>query len=180
MQWSREAGTESMRTADLVLSRRTRQNHALEHATVSILAREIPGLAVSARSNSRGFVIFADLDDELVRRASCEALERLRAGEVNLAIHPNCGTNLAVGISLVMLGSLVALTSLRRSTRVASAVGSTAAGVVAARPLGQVVQRHITTLADMRGMQVSGVRSKRLWRRRVVEVLTGDTPGMAA
>src|SRR5215469_18276592 len=99
-----------MEAGDLLFGRRIRQNHALEHATVTILTRQRPGLAVSARSNSRGFTIFADLDPLLVRRSCDEALARLRAGESSLAIHPNCGTNLSVGMSLAMVGSLFGLT----------------------------------------------------------------------
>src|SRR5215831_7679005 len=112
---------DDMQAGDLLFGRRIRQNHALEHATVTILARDIPGLGVSARSNAHGFTIFAALDTDHVRRAADEALHRLRAGEAELAIHPNCGTNLAVGTSFVVLGSLLALTAVRQRTRLASA-----------------------------------------------------------
>ena len=98
-----------MELGDLLMGRRIRQNHALEHATVSILSAHTPGLAVSARANYHGFTIFADLDLDSVRRASAEALARLRAGERELAIHPNCGTNLAVGTSVMLAGWLFAL-----------------------------------------------------------------------
>src|SRR5579859_1301577 len=108
-----------MEAGDLLLTRRVRQNHALEHATVTILTNDLPGLSVSARSNLRGFTIFADLDPVLVRRAADEAMERLRAGEAELAIHPNCGTNLAVGMSIALLGSLWSLTAMRQRTRLA-------------------------------------------------------------
>src|SRR5579862_5480220 len=107
-----------MQAADLVFSRRVRQNHALEHATVTLLTRDDHDLSVSARSNARGFTIFADLDPLTVRAASEEALLRLCSGEVELAIHPNCGTNLAVGTSVLMVGSLVGLTALRVRTRI--------------------------------------------------------------
>ena len=161
-----------MDAGDLLFGRRIRQNHALEHATVTILTRDRPDLACSARSNSHGFTIFAALDPDLVRKAADEALARLRAGEAELAIHPNCGTNLAVGTSLAMIGSLFALTAIRPRTRIASAVASSLAGIMAARPLGQVVQRHVTTLPDLHDVRVVTVRQKRLFGRTVVEVLT--------
>ncbi|MGH2515705.1 MAG: DUF6391 domain-containing protein [Ktedonobacterales bacterium] len=161
-----------MQAGDLLFSRRIRQNHALEHATVTLLTREQPSLAVSARANSRGFTIFANLDPLLVRRRCDEALARVRAGESSLAIHPNCGTNLAVGMSLAMIGSLFGLTALHPRTRVASAIGSLFTGLVLARPLGRLVQRHITTLADLGDMRILSVTSRRLWGRQVVEVLT--------
>jgi hypothetical protein len=166
-----------MRTADLVFGRRIRQNHALEHGTVTILTRRQPGLVVSARSNARGFTIFADLDPDLVRGACTEALGRLRDGEAELAIHPNCGTNLAVGTSLAMIGSLFALTAVRPRTRVASAVASSLAGIFAARPLGRVVQRHVTTLQEVDDLRVVSVATRRLFGRRVVEVLTAAGSG---
>lgn len=165
-----------MQLADLFLARRIRQNHALEHATVTLLAERIPGLAVSARSNTRGFTIFADLDLEAVRANCAEALRRLRAGEAELAIHPNCGTNLAVGASVAMVGSLFALTALRPRIRVASALMSSLAGWMAARPLGEVVQRRVTTLPDLRDVRIVTVRPRHLLGHRVVEVLTATDP----
>jgi hypothetical protein len=168
-----------MQMGDLLFSRRVRQNHALEHATVTILSRDDPRLAVSARSNTRGFTIYADLDPVRVRAACDEALRRLRAGEAELAIHPHCGTNLAVGTSVVMIGSLFALTALRPRTRIASAMASSLAGILGARPLGKLVQRHVTTLPDLRDVRIESVGTKRFLGRRVVEVLTGAYGGMA-
>jgi hypothetical protein len=161
-----------MEAGDLLLTRRVRQNHALEHATVTILANDLPGLSVSARSNTRGFMIFADLDPALVRRAADEALERLRAGEAELAIHPNCGTNLAVGMSLALLGSLWSLTAMRQRTRLASALGSVAASFMIARPLGSLAQKYLTTQPNLDDVRIVDVRSRRLFGRRVVEALT--------
>jgi len=166
-----------MDAGDFLLGKRVRQNHALEHATVTLLTRRAPALSVSARSNTRGFVIFADLDTTQVEDAAREALARLRAGESELAIHPNCGTNLAVGMSLALLGSLFALTALRPRTRVASALASSVAGIVVARPLGEVVQRHVTTSPDLSDVRLGAVRSRRLFGRRVVEVLTSTDLG---
>lgn len=161
-----------MSAADLVFGRRIRQNHALEHGTVTILTRQRPELVVSARSNARGFTIFADLDPELVRCACAEALGRLHGGEAELAIHPNCGTNLAVGTSLAMIGSLFALTAVRPRTRFASAIACSLASFFAARPLGRMVQRHITTLSELEDLRVVSVATRRLLGRRVVEVRT--------
>ena len=161
-----------MEAGDLLFGRRIRQNHALEHATVTILAQRLPGLRVSARSNSRGFVIFADLDLVEVRRAADEALRRLQAGERELAIHPNCGTNLAVGTSLAMIGSLFALTAMRTRTRIASAVVSSMAGMAAARPLGTVVQRYVTTLPELEDVRIASVARRRRLGFAAVEVLT--------
>lgn len=162
----------TMDLGDLMMGRRIRQNHALEHATVSILSDHVPGLAVSARANHHGFTIFADLDLDAVRRASGEALARLRAGERELAIHPNCGTNLAVGTSVMLAGWLFALMTLRPRARVASAALGSVAGFASARPLGGLVQRHITTLPEVRDLRIVAIRRRYLFGRRFVDVLT--------
>ncbi len=158
---------------DLLLGRRVRQNHALEHATITILSGYVPDLRVSARSTSRGFTIFGDVDLGQLRRALDEALRRLQAGEAELAIHPNCGTNLVVGMSFVTVGAILALTATRARTRVASAALSTGAGIAAARPLGQLVQKYITTLPDLRGVRVTEIYRRRLFNNfTIVEVHT--------
>lgn len=161
-----------MKPEELPFGRRIRQNHALEHATITILSGYIPDLRVSARSSSRGFIIFGDVDLGQLRRALDEALLRLQAGEAELAIHPNCGTNLAVGISLATLGTLLGLTSARTRTRVASTAFSSVAGVMAARPLGQLVQKHLTTLPDLQGVRVSKIFRRKILGMTVVEVRT--------
>ena len=161
-----------MEAGDFFFGRRIRQNHALEHATVTILTRWLPNLRLSARSSSRGFIIFADMDPEMVQRAASEALRRLKGGEADLAIHPNCGTNLAVGTSLAMLGSLFALSAVRTRTRIVSVLASSVAGVAAARPLGQLVQRHVTTLPDVQDVRIVQVARRRRLGIPTVEVQT--------
>ncbi|HEV2235859.1 MAG TPA: DUF6391 domain-containing protein [Ktedonobacterales bacterium] len=161
-----------MEVGDIFFGRRIRQNHAIEHATVTVLTRRQPHLRLSARSTSRGYIIFADLDPNLVRDAMDEAMARLRAGDVDLAIHPNCGTNLAVGTSLAMVGVLCAFSAARPRTRVATVAAGSLAGLVAARPLGTIVQRHVTTLPDVADVRVVDVRRRQRLGMTVVEVRT--------
>jgi hypothetical protein len=161
-----------MNAEELFFGRRIRQNHALEHATITILSGYIPDLRISARSTAHGFTIFGDVDLGLLRRALDEALRRLQAGEAELAIHPNCGTNLVVGFSLGALGTLLGMTSSRASTRIASAAASSLAGVMAARPLGEYVQKHFTTLPDLRGVRVTEIYRRKFLGLTFVEVRT--------
>ena len=161
-----------MKFEDLLFSRRIRQNHALEHATITILSSMIPTLSVSARSSSDGFIIFGDVDLGLLRRALDEALTRLKAGEAELAIHPNCGTNLAVGVSLVTVGTLLGMASSQPRTRVASAAASSVAGWMAARPLGEYVQRHFTTLPDLNGVRVTDIARRKFLGFTFIDVRT--------
>jgi hypothetical protein len=161
-----------MKPQDVLFGRRIRQNHALEHATITILSGYVPELRVSARSNSRGFIIFGDVDLGQLRRSLDEALQRLQAGEAELAIHPNCGTNLVVGVSLFAMGTLLGMTSSRARTRVTSTAFSSVAGIMAARPLGQFVQKHITTLPDLEGVRISKIFRRKILGMTIIEVQT--------
>ncbi|SRR6266516_2716727 len=157
---------------DIMFGRRIRQNHALEHATITILSGMVPDLSISARSSSNGFIIFGNVDLGLLRRALDEALRRLQAGEASLAIHPNCGTNLAVGVSLMTIGTMLGMASNRTRTRLASAAVASLAGLMGARPLGEFVQKHFTTLPDLRGVRVTEIFRRKILGFTVVEVRT--------
>lgn len=161
-----------MKPGDILFGRRIRQNHALEHATITILSGMVPTLRVSARSDAGGFIIFGDVDLEQLRQALDEALRRLQAGEAQLAIHPNCGTNLAVGVSVITLGTLLGLTSSRTRTRVASAAASSVAGWMAARPLGELVQKYVTTLPDLAGVHVTDIARRKTFGLTTIRVST--------
>jgi predicted phage tail protein len=157
---------------DFLFGRRIRQNHALEHATITVLSGMVPDLRVSARSSSSGFIIFGDVDLGQLRHALDEALSRLQAGEAELAIHPNCGTNLAVGVSLVTIGTMLGMASAHTRTRVAAAAASSITGLVAARPLGEFVQKYVTTLPDLKGVRVTEIFRRKILGLTVVEVRT--------
>lgn len=161
-----------MKLEDILMGRRVRQNHALEHATFTILARMNPNLSASARSSSDGFIIFGDVDLGQLRQALDEALTRLQAGEAELAIHPNCGTNLAVGISVVTIGALLGMASSQTRTRIASAAASSVAGWAAARPVGEYVQKHFTTLPDLEGVRVTDIARRKFLGVTYIDVRT--------
>jgi hypothetical protein len=161
-----------MKPEDVLFGRRIRQNHALEHATITILSGMIPNLSISARSNSHGFTIFGDVDLGQLRIALDEALRRLQAGEAELAIHPNCGTNIVVGATVLTLGTLLGMASNRPRTRIASTAASSIAGLMAARPLGELVQKHFTTLPDLKGVRVTDIFRRKILGFTMVEVRT--------
>src|SRR5690606_14137353 len=79
---------------DLPIVRRTRRNHGLEHATITLLSRRIKGLQMAGRSDENGFTLMGEAPTDQIEASVNEALRRMRAGEHNLAVHPNCGTNL--------------------------------------------------------------------------------------
>ena len=72
---------------------RIRRNHGLEHATLHVLAQRHPKISMAGHSNATGFWLLGDVDTEDLSDAIEEALRRMRSGERNLAVHPNCGTN---------------------------------------------------------------------------------------
>jgi hypothetical protein len=161
-----------MEAGDLFFGRKIRQNHALEHATVTLLTRRLPDLRLTARSSSRGFIIFAEMDPAVVGSAAGDALQRLKQGEAQLAIHPNCGTNLAVGASLALIGSVFGVNTLRPRLRIASVLASALAGITLARPLGTLMQRYVTTLPDLHDVRITDVKQRSRLGIPTVEVRT--------
>ena len=160
---------------DLPYILETRRNHALEHATLHMLAEGYPSSPMAGHSNPTGFFILGDFPTEEVQSAVTRALARLRAGEKELAVHAGCGTNLAT--TALMAGTLAwftmrgARSTLGRILRLPFAVLFAIVGVLLSRPLGPVIQAKITTDADMGSLQVIAVRQSlrgRLTAHRVV------------
>jgi len=73
-----------------------RANHALEHATLHLLEPHASGRRMAGFSDAGGFWLFADLPPDQVLQSASEALQRLQAGESELANHQKCGTNMIV------------------------------------------------------------------------------------
>jgi hypothetical protein len=145
---------------NLPLVARLRRNHALEHATTHVLAEKQRPLSVVGRSTFSGFYLYGNLATEMVVEAAQEALARLRAGEHHLAIHPNCGTNLATAGSLAGLATFAVLgnSKKRRFDLLPSVVLAATAGLLLARPLGPLLQARVTTLADLGDLTIKDVR----------------------
>lgn len=156
---------------DLPFILETRRNHALEHATLHLLARTHKG-SMAGHSNPTGFFLLGDFSTQDVWIQTTEALERLRNGESSLAIHEGCGTNLATTVLLsatlgwsVMCGTKSTLTKL---LLLPAAVLLAALGVVLARPLGPWLQRNITTEAQLGGLQIIDIIPVRKGVHRVI------------
>ena len=140
---------------------RTRRNHGLEHATITILSQRIRGLSLVGRSTPNGFHLYGDVTTEQLRDAVEEALRRMKAGEVGLAVHPNCGTNfVTAGIAAGMaayIGFLGANSAVARRDRLPLVALLATGALIFAQPLGLEVQRLITTSGEMRDMRVSHI-----------------------
>ncbi|MBV8694065.1 MAG: hypothetical protein JO125_04790 [Chloroflexi bacterium] len=141
----------------MLLGPAVRQNHALEHATIVLLAQKYPDVRFSGISFAVGFFVFGEVPEEAVLPTAQEALQLLRTTQPELAVHERCGTNLAVAGMLSGL-SAMAVGRLRRPYRTANnAILASTAALVLARPLGLMVQRYITTQTPNETMRIERV-----------------------
>jgi len=172
-----------MGVLNLGLIRRVRQNHAVEHGTITLLMarhRSLP--LVGGRSDHRGYYIFGAVETDKLATAAADALARLQRGEAELAIHPNCGTNLVTTGAMAGLATFAATAISRRlqaslADRIAVAVMAATAAVVASRPVGLRLQRDVTTLADVAGLRVESITRSQLGRMVVHFVgISSDHP----
>jgi hypothetical protein len=130
------------------LIRRTRRNHALEHATIHVLAGRTRNLRMAGRSSDSGFVLMGDVPTEQVERAVEDALRRMNEGESQLAIHPNCGTNLVTsGVMTTLAGYVGLRLGVKTVTynRLSWTLSLMMAAILASQPIGMSIQKHITT-----------------------------------
>jgi hypothetical protein len=157
---------------DLPLILETRRNHALEHATLHMLARAYPRGPLAGHSNPTGFFILGDVATEDLATAAVQALIALRGGERKLAIHAGCGTNLAV---TAFLSAGLAWLPLRgtkstswRLMLLPLALTLAVIGWALSRPLGPWLQANVTTEADLGDLQVENVVRIRKGFHRVI------------
>jgi hypothetical protein len=156
---------------DLPLILETRRNHALEHATLHVLARTFK-VPMAGHSNPTGFFILGELLTEDIRTAVQEAYARLNAGERELAVHPGCGTNLVATALLPATLAWLPISSARsnrwRLMLIPLAIVFGVFGFVLSKPLGPWLQRNITTEANLGRMQVVDVTFVRKGVHRVI------------
>src|SRR5688500_10382042 len=139
----------------------TRRNHALEHASLLILARKYKDQNMAGHSNPTGFFLFGDMSLEDIRNAINEAMTRLPPGESGHAIHPRCRTKLAAS-TLVPSASAWAPFQGARSLRwrlllIPVALMFAIFGYLLSKPLGPWLQRNVTTEADLGDMRVMDI-----------------------
>jgi len=146
---------------DLPIVRRTRRNHGLEHATITLLSRRIKGLQMAGRSDEHGFTLMGEAPTDQIEASVQEALRRMRAGEHGLAVHPNCGTNLVTtGLLTTLVGALGLSGSSRRESfnRLPMIMVLMMGTVLFSQPLGLALQKHFTTDGDPADLEVLSVK----------------------
>lgn len=159
---------------DLPYIRRTRRNHALEHAAIHMLSGKLRDLRVAGRSDDHGFIVLGDVPTEQLEEAVRAALSRLQHGERNLALHPNCGTNLVVTAGLATLAAMVGFAFAKPKdmfNRAPMVMVGMMFAYLFGQPVGMSLQRHITTEGDPGDLELVSVKQSS-WRMP----LSGDAP----
>ena len=153
---------------------KTKRNHGLEHGTITLLLGDAPSAKpMAGYSVPAGFLVLADVTTEQVRAAADEALERMKGGEEDLAVSPFCGTNLVVGAGLTTLATLAGYALGGRGLRgINRAFSNAVFALVAARPLGRMVQSRYTTSGDVERMRIKGITPMKLGKVNVHWVAT--------
>ncbi len=163
---------------------RVRRNHALEHATLQVLAEKKPGIHLAGYSTFNGFWVLGQVDIEDLQRAIEEAQQRLRGGERRLAIHPNCGTNFAfAGLMagaaawLAMLGSGDSLR--RKLDRLPLVTSLVTLVLILTYPLGARIQEKVTTDANLGDLHVVRIDCFEQQTMPMHRIVTRDLPKSA-
>jgi len=130
-----------------------RRNHGLEHATLNLLAAEFPSRSFAGHSDSKGFWIIGEVSTDKLLETVQQALKRMKAGESNLALHANCGTNFVtagvVAGSIAWLGTLGNANSFsKKLNRWPLLIMIVTGSFIAAQPLGKKVQARVSTSGD--------------------------------
>ena len=86
----------------------------------------------------------------------------MQQGEEHLAVHPRCGTNLAV--TAILAGTAAFSATLGRSRskldRLPLALTAATIAAIAAQPLGHKIQERITTTPEVSGLYIADVRRR--------------------
>lgn len=162
---------------DAPIISRIRRNHGLEHASLHVLAKKIPGRSIGGHSNPDGFWLVGDLPTEAVQEAVQEALQRMRAGEHHLAVHPGCGTNFATAGSMAGLASVVGMwgagprkrDKLERLPMVATLA---TLALILSQPMGMSLQKHVTTCGNPGNMEIVEIIPTKQGRFKAHRVVT--------
>jgi hypothetical protein len=135
-----------------------RRHHGIEHATVHILSSRNPDLHLVGKADTTGFNIYGEVERDELMFAAEQAVARLQSGEAMLAVHPRCGTNLAVAGLLTALAAVFALGRKPSLKKLPDVILATTFAAFLAQPAGLLLQEHVTTSPDAIGARVAGIR----------------------
>lgn len=141
---------------------KTRRNHGLEHATLNLLGVSHPEKPFAGHSDGGGFWILGDISTEEIANTVLDALNKLRAGQRELAIHKNCGTNLLVSGFAAGLAGAAGLIGVGKRPRdkierIPIITALSVLALVLSRPLGPLLQEKLTTSGDPGSLEVVSI-----------------------
>jgi hypothetical protein len=154
-----------------------RRNHGLEHATLNILSQRHPKANLAGHSNTRGFWLLGDVPTEDVKSAVEEALRRMGAGEHNLAVHANCGTNFVTAGTIAGIAGALAMAGVgrrwnERLERLPLAASLATVALILSQPLGLKIQERVTTCGEPGSLQVIDIIPTRRGRIKAHQIIT--------
>ncbi|MFO8101504.1 MAG: DUF6391 domain-containing protein [Dehalococcoidia bacterium] len=136
-----------------------RQNHAMEHATINVLLKQLSRkVRLLGYTSLAGFYIVGDISTETLEQSAREALRQLQEGKKEIAISPMCGTNLVVTGLVAGAASMIAGRGHSGWSRFQRMATASMIGAILAQPLGLLAQKHITTdagQADVTSLRVT-------------------------
>ncbi len=140
-----------------------RRNHALEHATIVVMMERSPRRKLNGFSDDDGFFVQGVRSTDEVDSAAREALRRMRAGEKGLAIHRNCGTTIVAAnlLAAVFFLGAVGLGLYMNWPLYLMILGGIALSLLLRVPLSLLLQRFVTTDADLTNTDVGWVEPAR-------------------
>jgi hypothetical protein len=154
---------------------RTRRNHGLEHATIHVLSAKHNNFSAQGNSTHKGFYlnIYGDLPEGAVENAVHEAHKRMKSGEHDLAVHPNCGTVLLTTATMAALSAqaVFGLEQFRQRksgwspsvmfNALPTAILAVVVSLILSRPLGIYLQARYTTEGDLGDLEIARVQKIR-------------------
>jgi len=146
---------------------RMRRNHGLEHATLNLLAKTHPRKPFAGHSDTGGFWILGEIPTDELNQTITNALDKLRSGQSNLAIHQNCGTNLLVsGFASGLAGAagLIGVGKRPRDKfeRIPVITLLSVLALIVSRPLGPIIQKNLTTSGTPGDLKVISITKQSL------------------
>ncbi len=150
---------------------RIRRNHGLEHATIHILSEKYKNFSAQGNSDHRGFHlnIYGDISEDAVMDAVETAFTRMKNGEHQLAVHPNCGTVLLTTATMTTLAAQAVfsieqyrqernkVTGSVMMNALPSAILAAVLALIVSRPIGVQLQARYTTEGDLGEMEIESI-----------------------
>lgn len=158
-----------------------RRNHGLEHATIHLLSEKHPHLSMVGRSDLTGFVLYGAVETDDVREAALEALSRMNAGEAELAVHPRCGTIIAVTGIMTGLAAFLSLLLFGRARKrlelaaIPEVILATTIAALFAQPMGLLVQERFTVTGNPGTLAIQEI-TRSATKKMVVHRITTVQP----